>query len=153
MLPAVQDLMIYSSPLKRCLDLAKALHAVSEHSTLTVCPALSELDFGRWEGLSWDNIYAQDAAGFDAWALQPLTHAPGGGESLVQLHQRVIKWLKDIQHQGIKQAVVVTHGGPLRVLLSNDIAQSAAALSTQAPPWGSLSTLEITVEITVETPL
>jgi alpha-ribazole phosphatase len=147
MLPDEQDLVIFSSPLKRCLDLAKALHAVTEQSTLTACPALSELDFGRWEGLSWDSIYAQDAAGLDDWALQPLTHAPGGGESLAQLHKRVTKWLKDIQHQGIERAIVVTHGGPLRVLLSNDIARAAAALITQAPPWGSLNTVEISVEI------
>jgi alpha-ribazole phosphatase len=150
MLPTLRGLTIFSSPLKRCLDLAKALHAATEHSTLTVCPALGELDFGRWEGISWDSIYAQEAAGLDAWAAQPLTHAPGGGESLAQLHQRVTEWLKNIQQQGIEQAIVVTHGGPLRVLLSNHIAQAAAALSTQAPPWGSLSTVEITIESTVE---
>jgi broad specificity phosphatase PhoE len=68
-----------------------------------------------------------------------------GGESLTQLHTRVMAWLKDVQNSGVDIAIVVTHGDPLRVLLTAAENNPAAALNLQAPPWGSLDTLEITL--------
>jgi alpha-ribazole phosphatase len=149
-LHALNGITIYTSPLQRCAALATSLHELLPASKKVLSPELLELNFGHWEGQSWDAIYATDSEGLDAWATQPVNFAPGGGESLAQLHTRITQWLKTVLASGEQQAIVVTHGGPLRVLLSmNKISDQnspiEAALNLQAPAWGSLNTLEITL--------
>jgi alpha-ribazole phosphatase len=149
-LHALNGVTIYTSPLQRCAALATSLHDLLPASKKVLSPELLELNFGRWEGQSWDDIYATDSQGLDAWAAQPANFSPGGGESLAQLHLRVTQWLKTVLASSEHQAIVVTHGGPLRMLLSMNKTGSEnspieAALNTAAPPWGSLSIVEITL--------
>jgi alpha-ribazole phosphatase len=69
-------------------------------------PRLAELDFGRWDGLSWDRI---GTAALDAWTADFSRHAPGGGESLTELFARCQRFLGDA---GIEQpACIVGHAG------------------------------------------
>ncbi|WP_231497759.1 histidine phosphatase family protein [Methylibium sp. T29-B] len=70
--------------------------------------ALAELDFGGWDGLPWQAV-PRDA--FDAWCAAFEQHAPGGGESVAALLQRVRGF-----HPGDARAVV-THGGWLSAAL------------------------------------
>jgi len=69
-------------------------------------PRLEELDFGAWDGLSWESI---GAAALDAWAADFSHHTPGGGESLAALFTRCKRFLDDagIGHP----ACVVGHAG------------------------------------------
>lgn len=65
---------------------------------------LREADFGRWDGLDWADIpYGE----IDAWANDLLHYAPGGGESVAQLLERVSQCLARLP----AQAMVVSHGG------------------------------------------
>ena len=64
--------------------------------------ALSELDFGRWDGQRWLAVPRHE---FDAWCADFEHHAPGGGEPVGALLQRV---------RGFEPGparIVVTHGG------------------------------------------
>ncbi|MFT3816127.1 MAG: histidine phosphatase family protein [Rubrivivax sp.] len=64
--------------------------------------ALSELDFGRWDGLHWIAVPRPE---FDAWCADFEAYAPGGGESVGALLQRV---------RGFEPGaarIAVTHGG------------------------------------------
>lgn len=70
--------------------------------------ALAELDFGRWDGMPWQAVPRD---GFDAWCAAFEQHAPGGGESVAALLQRVRAF-----HPGDARAVV-THGGWLSAAL------------------------------------
>lgn len=67
-----------------------------------VDPALSELDFGRWDGAHWGAV-PQDE--IDAWCADFESCAPGGGESVYALLQRVGSF-----DPGAAR-VLVTHGG------------------------------------------
>ncbi len=140
---------IYTSPLIRCAVLASAIADLLPASPLIACSELVELDFGAWEGQHWDTIYASDATGLDAWAAAPFNYPPGGGETLTQLHARVMLWLETLFASQAEQAIVVTHGGPLRVLLNVNSIRAGAALgtvlNTQAPPWGSLNIQKIQI--------
>ncbi|MHA3903697.1 histidine phosphatase family protein [Castellaniella sp. WN] len=64
-----------SSPALRCAVLA---HALSGRLGLAVetDEDCREMDFGTWEGRSWDAI---GRAAVDAWAAGSAHHAPGGG--------------------------------------------------------------------------
>ena len=103
------------STLQRCELLAHDLQALRPDLTFTPDARLREMDFGRWEGLTWDAI-GQSA--IDAWVAGFATHAPGGGESLAQMLHRVAAALQTARewraHQGTKDVVWITHAGVAR---------------------------------------
>jgi alpha-ribazole phosphatase len=104
---------IWTSPARRCQELARSL-AQSLAVTAIVDPRLQELDFGSWEGKSWDGVAR---AQLDAWAASPLTFRPPGGESGAELIGRVRDFHAELcRHR--QTCIVVSHGGPLKVLAS-----------------------------------
>jgi broad specificity phosphatase PhoE len=73
---------------------------------------LSEIHYGHWEGQLWNELPDIDPQGFaarkaDMWNWQPL-----GGESYRLLSERIAGWLDGVE----RDAVVVAHGGVMRVL-------------------------------------
>ena len=73
---------------------------------------LQEIDFGEWEGKAWEAI---DRAAIDLWAASPLTFAPPGGESGAALIERVSEFHDQLRRER-QDCVVVSHGGPLKML-------------------------------------
>ena len=107
---ALKDAPVYSSPLARCTTLARAL---AGDRAVTLTPALLELDFGVWQGRSWDDI---PRAELDAWAEDPWGHAPGRGESPAAAEIRWWSWVDSLPRGGGADAVIaVTHAGLIRV--------------------------------------
>lgn len=98
-------LPVFSSPLRRCRDLACLLQP---QPTLDV--RLQEMDFGDWEGRAWDDI---PRAEIDAWAADVAGYAPPGGESPDQLQRRALDFVAGL---AVPEAVIVTHAGVIRVL-------------------------------------
>ncbi len=102
---------VWTSPASRCRLLAEVI-AGSESVPLKVEGRLRELDFGCWEGVAWDTIPRAD---LDRWSEDPLSFAPPRGEAGWSFLRRV----RDVHH-AIRQAgedcVVVSHGGPLKIL-------------------------------------
>ena len=94
---------IWTSPLRRGADVGRwlARWGWQHHIDDRLC----ELDFGRWEGRTWDQIGQPQ---IDAWCADFARHAPGGGESLEQLWRRCEQWLSQRPH---RQALVVGHAG------------------------------------------
>lgn len=103
---------VWTSPARRCRGFADAIaHALAV--PLTIDPRLQELDFGAWEGQTWDVIARAD---LDRWAASPLTFAPPGGETGAQLVRRIRDFHSQCQ-RAAEDCVIVSHGGPLKVLL------------------------------------
>ena len=133
--PVVGVTRVWSSPARRCRDLADAI-ALSLAITVTVDPRLQELDFGDWEGKSWDGVAR---AQLDAWATFPLTFAPPGGESGTMLMMRVNDFYTDLRRDQ-QNCVVVSHGGPLKVLAAL-LQGRPVDLLAPAPAIGSIETI------------
>ncbi len=118
---------VWTSPARRCRGVAAALGA---HR---VDPRLQELDFGAWEGLRWDDV---PRAALDAWAADPWGFAPPGGESGAALVARVRAFRRALPPG---DHVVISHGGPLKVLLALegggpvDLLAPAPALASVTP--------------------
>jgi probable phosphoglycerate mutase len=78
---------------------------------------LAETARGDWEGRRWAEIEQDDPEGFAAWRRA----APGfrfpGGESLAEQQARVMAALEDVRAAGDGPALVVCHGGSIRVAL------------------------------------
>ncbi len=119
-LPALADHLararparVWSSPARRCLLLARAV-AERAGAALVTDPRLRELDFGAWEGLPWTAVPRPE---LDRWAADPLGFAPPGGEGGAALLARVRAVAAELA-RGRGVQVVVSHGGPLRLLPS-----------------------------------
>lgn len=99
--------LVYSSPMQRCRLLAERI------GTPRVDDRLQELDFGRWEMRSWNEIERTD---LDQWRDQILSWRVPGGESVGELAERVATFLVDLQASAAANACVITHAGVIRVL-------------------------------------
>ncbi|NLG84506.1 MAG: histidine phosphatase family protein [Firmicutes bacterium] len=81
-------------------------------------PRLREASFGEWEGLTYAEIAARDRERLKSWEADPPRTPPPGGESLEELAARLGTLLAELSagREG-QNVLLVTHGGPARVLL------------------------------------
>ena len=86
---------IYSSPMSRTLETARIIaapHGIEPRPE----SGLREIDYGRWEGRTRDELEAEHAEEYDAWQEDPLTVAPQGGESGVQVLARALPVMRRV---------------------------------------------------------
>jgi len=106
---------LYASPSTRCSTAAQTLAALLlAPLPLVIDERLREMDFGFWEGRRWADI---DRGEIDDWAADPLGYRPGGGETVISLIERVTAFWRE-RIEAAEPCCVITHGGPLRVLLA-----------------------------------
>jgi broad specificity phosphatase PhoE len=102
---------VYASPMLRARQTAEALGLPGPMYDTR----LMEQNWGSWEGLTRDEIFARDGADafIKAGSNQGEAFRPGGGESTGELHARVASFLKEVaRDEG--DAVAVAHLGVLR---------------------------------------
>jgi alpha-ribazole phosphatase len=114
--PLAPSVMI-SSDLLRCRVLAEAL-AKAVKVDVVFETAWREINFGQWEGKTWDEIYTQDRARYEAWTKDFVTIAPPEGESFVTLQLRIARAMNALSAYQAETIVVVTHAGAIRAALS-----------------------------------
>ena len=109
---------IFSSPLQRCFAFAKD-YADRTGATLKVDDRLKELHFGLWEGKTAQELFVENKELLTAFWSDPENNTPPQGEKLSQLRQRVMQCWQSIHKTAQnKNVLVITHGGPMRILLS-----------------------------------
>jgi alpha-ribazole phosphatase len=107
---------VYSSDLRRAQSTAQAI-AAGRNIPLTLRPALREIHFGEWEGLSWGQIEQMHPEYARRWVDDyPHITAPAG-ETFRNFEARVLEEVNDLIHRNLGSIAVVTHGGVLRVVL------------------------------------
>ncbi|TCP63315.1 alpha-ribazole phosphatase [Rhodovulum bhavnagarense] len=117
-LPPIRRLL--SSPLRRCRLLAERI-GEARGLSVEVVPELTEIDFGRWEGMAWDAVPRDE---LDAWASDFWHARPHGGESVARFAGRVAEFLARC---GAAQGwLAVAHAGQMR---------AAVHLLGQDPDW------------------
>ena len=104
---------LFSSDLPRCARLAEGL-AAHWKLDLEVSSSLREMNFGEWEGQSYDDIDTMDGPRWRAWCADWRHGTPPGGESVDDLMKRVSRWL--LAHSPSEADLIVTHAGVIRVL-------------------------------------
>jgi alpha-ribazole phosphatase len=109
---------IYASDLLRAKETGQGIaefFAIECH----LRPALREINFGQWEGLTWEDIEQRDSAHAQHWLAEyPNLPAPDG-ECFADFEKRVLDEMEllmpKIQSRNI---AVVSHAGVLRTVLS-----------------------------------
>ncbi len=104
---------IVASPLRRSWQSAALL---SGGASVLLVPEFREIHFGRWEGLTAQEIEAQDPVLYRVWREDAPDFEFPGGEHRAAFRERVVKGLGTLAHSGAKNALVVVHKGVIRAL-------------------------------------
>jgi broad specificity phosphatase PhoE len=75
-------------------------------------PALRDCDYGRWAGLTLDEIAAREPEPVQSWLRDPAA-APHGGDSILRLMERVTDWLANTRGLD-RRLTVITHPAVIR---------------------------------------
>jgi len=108
---------IFTSPLTRARAIAEPV-GINLGVSPIVMPELREIEFGGWEGHTWNEIETMYPATLAAWELKSLEARPDGGESLTDVGCRAEKVRSMIESSSGELVLVVAHGGLNRVLMS-----------------------------------
>jgi len=105
---------VYSSPLTRCLETARALAHV-RGLVAVPDPRLIEIAHGTWEGRLRDEVEADDAARFVQWREAPDRVRFPGGESLAEVFARWRSFLASLPD--VEEVAIVTHDVLVRLAI------------------------------------
>ncbi len=108
---------VYASDLSRARDTAFPL-AKSKGLDMQVISALREIDFGDWEGLTYEEITARWPGAIEHMYSHPDTLKIQNGESFADVQERSYAALRKILAERDGQTIaVISHGGTIRCLL------------------------------------
>lgn len=108
---------LWSSDLQRACQTAEIVGA-RLGLAVQLDPRLREANRGRWEGRLFIDIKHECPDGYAAWRRAGASFRFPGGESLSEQSERVSAALAAIRSAGKLPALVVCHGGSIRVVLS-----------------------------------
>ncbi len=108
--------IVYSSPLKRALKTAESI-AGHHQLNVEITPGLIDLDFGKWQGLSIQEVKKQDKELYTVWINAPHQVKIPRAESLDDIRQRALSVVDEAiaKHKGI--VIMVSHRVVNKVLI------------------------------------
>jgi broad specificity phosphatase PhoE len=114
---------VVASPLRRAQETADLL---AGGRPIESDARIAEMDYGEWEGLTYEQIEARDPELRDRWVADPGTVACPGGESGDDVARRAasfvgdaVRWAGDAEGLGQRRRMlVVAHATFNRILLS-----------------------------------
>ena len=129
---------VYASDLKRTSEFAALVFGQGKAK---LHRELREMDFGILEGLTHEQALAKYPKDYSRWLDDPESIAIKDSESLQGLKERVGRFVKEVVRRNTgKTIAIVTHGGPIRVVLQNVL--SGDALTSIRVRPASVSILE-----------
>lgn len=108
---------VFCSPLRRTVATAKPLcDAIGMEMQLR--DGLKEITYGKWEGLSAEEVSLQFHDDYIRYLADPGWNAPTGGERAVDIAQRSSSVLEEIEHRyKTGNILVVSHKATIRIML------------------------------------
>ena len=130
---------VYSSDLLRTKRGAKIIaqpHGLAPESFRE----FREMDFGRWQGLSYAEVMEQYPSDMQQWMNDLENFRIPGGESIADMRNRAIPKLQELieRHHG-REFALVCHGAMNRVILANALHLPLAHLLRIEQDYGCLN--------------
>lgn len=98
---------VYSSPLTRCIKLAKKFD-----DSIILDDRLKEMDFGDWEMKPWNEIPKQE---IEQWYSDYVNTSVPNGENFKMVYERLCSFMEDIRLSfGNQKILIICHGGIIR---------------------------------------
>jgi alpha-ribazole phosphatase len=133
---------IYTSPRDRAVETAAPL-AAAHGLTPILDDALCEIDFGAFEGQSYEEIERSHPELYRQWMETPTSVRFPGGESYPRLRVRALAAMESIRaRHGGETAAVVSHGGLLRAMIADCLAMPAEAIFRLDQSYGAISIVD-----------
>lgn len=108
---------VYSSDLKRAVNSSKIIF---KDFAIEKVPELREINFGVFEGLTYEEIVERHATVYKEWVDDPFKASVPRGEQLKDFKKRVLEIFKKILKDNKNKIVaIVTHSGPIRIIVSD----------------------------------
>jgi alpha-ribazole phosphatase len=117
-LSKVEFINIYSSPLKRTLYTAETIKGKRDIK-IKIREDLKEMNFGKWEGLKFQDINDKYHNDYHKWLEDPYNNRPTGGENFKEITKRTTAAINRIVSENTdgSSVAVVAHGGVILSLL------------------------------------
>jgi broad specificity phosphatase PhoE len=112
-----QPAITFCSPLRRARLTAAMVGEATPLGEIITDPDLREIDFGRWEGLTFAEIAAGDAELVKRWAVWSPDFGFPDGEVTADFLQRVQAVGDKLVGRQEETVLVIAHGGVVRALL------------------------------------
>lgn len=138
---ALPEVPVVSSDLIRAVATADAIRG--RRPRLPHDAALREMHFGRWEGLTADEVAARDPGLSRRFWTDPAAAAPPGGEDWPQLSARVLGAAGRLL-AAHDEVIIVAHFGPILALVQRATGEGAAVVMGHTVAPLSLTELAIT---------
>ena len=132
---------IYSSPSRRTLE--SAAQRPIDTPAPVVDERLREIDFGVFEGLTYDEISLRHPQKYGEWMTRPTDVAFPDGEDFAALSARVREVLEEIlrKHSG-ETVVTVSHAGPNRVALAHALGLDPRGIFRLAQAYACVNAID-----------
>ncbi|MCW3173213.1 histidine phosphatase family protein [Shewanella subflava] len=160
--------VVYSSPLERCLQFSDLI-AKQYQLPIKVLDGLQEIDFGEWDGQTWQTLYQHHEAKITAYWANPWEpkHTPPLGEYTVDFSARVQAVVSQIIWQMLQplaaevavdpttvksastpSALIVTHGGVMRCIMAAilGVEQAAGIFNQFHLPYAAVFHVDVYVD-------
>ncbi|MFW5976402.1 MAG: alpha-ribazole phosphatase [Bacillota bacterium] len=110
--------VIYSSELERAYQTAVIIN--KKHRVKVIKKSgLKEINFGDWEGLTYEEIEKNNSEKIKKWNNNPWSNSPPAGESLESFYQKVVNTIDGIIEKNKGDTIlIVSHGGVIKTYLT-----------------------------------
>jgi len=123
--------VVYSSPFKRCTDLAQTIS-----NDYIQPPELSEMHFGDWEQKRWDSL---DQDVLNQWMADFVNYQVPGGESFEIMHTRCTHFWEELISSENESVFIITHAGIIRSILAHILGIPLKNIFQLQVDYGSVS--------------
>ncbi len=111
-------------------------------------PEFAELNFGEFEGRSYDEIAAAQPDLYREWMEHPTKVSFPGGENFEHMWTRITGAARLLRERHRSETIaVITHAGPIRVLLAEALGIAPSNIFRIAQRYGAVSVIRYFAEL------
>lgn len=133
---------IYTSEFKRARQTANII-AEPHNAEVFVLPDLNEIDFGKWEGLTFEQIEDGWPDFVSRWLANEEGYPPDG-ESIIGFYERAKSAIEQvINKESEGTIVIVAHAGTIKLILCNLLGLSVQDIWKTKQDSASISRVEL----------
>ncbi|MDY6922518.1 MAG: histidine phosphatase family protein [Pseudomonadota bacterium] len=103
--------LVLTSPLERTRQTAERVARACD-VPMELEESLMEIDFGDWNGRTFDSLEAEPA--WQTWNRERDTARPPSGESMAQVQARLTEWLDRLARTGAGAVAAVSHADVIK---------------------------------------
>jgi probable phosphoglycerate mutase len=133
--------VVHSSPRERACETAAAIAAASGVEC-SIAPALDEIEFGEWSGMSFEALSKDDR--WHSWNSSRSSARPPGGETMIEAQLRIVSHLQRVAEllpRGC--AVLVSHCDVIKAALLHVLGRPVDSYAEFDIAPGSVSTVRL----------